>query len=238
MNASESWPMAESLAPELEPYLSEPKDGWQVLQHPLVYQVPYFPPMNAVVNRILRNKREQLLIAREGRNWQRYLMLHERPYRLNAFTVIESLLTDTHYWELLGDLWQDSENIWQNFPVWTSKMKSLRPERHNFMSKEDKERLDAMPKRLTIYRGGSARNRHGLSYSLDYDKALWFSRRLDCKDPMVYKRTVRKVDVFALLLSRDEQEVIIHPDIIKAGGGLNERASRFVSDGRGAVASG
>ena len=103
--------MSEELIPQLQPYLEDGVLGKQI-RHPLVYQVPLWS--NGSANRMYLQKKAEVKLALKEKEWNRFVFLHERPYRLQAFLEIQDQLTDTQYWRLLADSWIDTENAWQN----------------------------------------------------------------------------------------------------------------------------
>lgn len=195
---------------DLKPFLHQRSAlGWMVLQHPLVYSVPYTEDFNEHLNRIYEHKRKALDDSKDKKDYSHYVWLHERPYRLNAFQVIEQELSDESYWELLGRIWSDSENIWQYLPTWLLLLTSKRPGREAFMTEEGRRALADLPDTLTIYRGYQpGLNKEGLSYSLKKSKAKWFANRFGTKG-RIRTRTVKKSEVFAILLGRQEDEIIV-----------------------------
>ena len=59
---------------------------------------------------------------------------------------------------------------------------------------------------------------HGLSWTLDREKALWFANRWLCfkrRRPIVLQTVVRKMDVVAHFAERNEQEIAAHPNIAR-----------------------
>lgn len=209
----------EELHPELALHLV--KCGrFPALRHPLVYDVPYFSALNARHNKMLACKKKELEKAQQAGDLSSYVWLHERPYRLQAFTDFQGEITDKDYWETLGSIWIDSENIWQNLKGWKALLSSSHPEREFFMDDGDRAalaKLRAEKETVTVYRGHQGLNRNGLSWTLDRDKARWFSRRLlsGKKKGEVAERTVNLSDVFAYLGGRGEQEIIL----LKKGNG-------------------
>jgi hypothetical protein len=198
---------------DLTPYLVEGKP-FDMLQHPLVYGVPYHSQMNNHYNRQLEQKKERLTEALKTKDVWSYVFLHERPYRLNAFCEFIEVkhVKSSAYWQMLGAIWEDSENIWQNLNVWKRMLKSERPQRQFFMEDSEREALKKLPTQFTVYRGClKGLNEEGLSWTLDKAKAEWFSTRYrrNGEQPCVHTKTVRRKDVFAHLLGRNESEVII-----------------------------
>lgn len=201
------------LHPELAEYLTygQPFD---MLRHPLVYGVPYSEQMNNYYNKQLEMKKTATAEALRDGDLSRYVFMHERPYRLDAFTefVASRIVTDKNYWEMLSSVWVDSENIWQHMEQWRMLLGSFRPGKRFFMSKDERQALQQMPSRFPVYRGCvRGQNEDGLSWTLDRTRAVWFSKRLnhDGDAPCVREKIVRKKDVFAYLNGRNEDEIIV-----------------------------
>jgi hypothetical protein len=165
------------------------------------------------------NKRYEMLKADLEKSLQeekpfRYVFQHERPYRLNALCdyIEKKTIKGGDYWELLGAVWTDSENIWQNLPIWKRLLRSERPHKFRFMDEDERKALKELPSQLTVYRGCTAGlNENGLSWTLDKDKAAWFASRFLTKSqkPCVHTKTISRKKVFAYLTGRNESEVII-----------------------------
>lgn len=199
------------LHPELKQRLFESFGGFPYISHPLVTGI-FLEGLAENYNQQLLSKRSYLQKCFDTKNWNQYVFTHERPYRLNAFVEIQKHLTDTEYWKLLGRIWSDSENIWQEKSAWKRCLKSKRQGREFFMSERDRNFLKSLPDELTIYRGYTKGcNRDGFSYTLSRDKAVWFSNRFQNKKLKagLITRVVRKEDVFAYIDSRNEKEIII-----------------------------
>lgn len=199
--------------PELDKELQDAiyeGENFNMIRHPLVNTVYSGKPTNRMMNRILAEKKKQLEIAIAEGNFAKYVFMHERPYRLGAFDnwVNDIQFPDgKEYWEVLRDIWTDSENIWQNKLIWRKRLTALYPDREFFMTEDERQLLAAMPDRLTIYRGCKDNNKSGYSWTLDIDVAKWFSKRFKGKANVLTK-TVLKEDVFAYVTSRNEQEII------------------------------
>lgn len=195
---------------DLVPYLCN-TSAFQMLRHPLVYSVPYHPQLNAIINKQYKQKKNAVEEAKRDKKFSSYIFLHERPYRINAFSDMSKLMNDKEYYETLSHIWIDSENIYQNKDLWKSLMKEkdrVRAKRH-FMSKEDQKYFDSLPDIITVYRGyDPGKNKVGFSYSLSEEKAEWFAKRFN-KNGMVVKRKISKLKIFAYTNSRNEQEIII-----------------------------
>lgn len=206
----------EELDAELAPYLNEADMGWQVVQHPLVFAVPYMRGMNAYYNEQLRQKKIALERALQERNWGSYIYLHERPYRIHAFLDLIVEMEDDEYWKNLGDIWSDSENLWQMRAIIPTLLNSKRPGKENLMSLQEREFYKTLPEEFIIYRGHQTINRSGWSWSLSHLTARWFARRLTEEgNAHVAVAICQKKDIHAVVLSRNEFEVIVDPEKLK-----------------------
>lgn len=198
------------LNPELKPYYIV-QNGIPMIKHPLVFSIFHTDIQNYIINKQFEWKKKEVKEALRKGKWGSFIFLHERPYRLEAFASIAHKIKDSKvYWDILGDIWVDSENIWQNKDVWKYFLENG-PERNKeyFMSMEDREVFKSLPDKITVYRGYQPRkNKGGFSYTLSKEKAEWFAKRFG-KDGKVITREVNKKDVFAYKNSRNEQEIII-----------------------------
>ena len=199
----------EELHPDLVPYISEGILGRQ-LRHPLVYQFGMMG--NGWANAYYLQKIGDAKKALDNKKYDTYVWLHERPWRIEAFQEIEHLLSDTEYWELLADIWTDTENQWQNYQEWIHLIGSERPSRHYLMEEDEFNTLLALPETVTIYRGATVGvNENGLSWTLDKSVAQWFSTRSERDgEPIVLEKTVAKSDIIAVFTGRGESEVIVN----------------------------
>lgn len=212
----------EDLDPELEPYLEEDGAlGMPMIRHPLVYSIAHHEQLNALVNRQLKAKLEELDRAVAERNYTRFVYLHERPYRIDAFGKLLAFcdVNDHEYWTLLGDIWTDSENVWQNIELWRRYLSSDRPYRTDMMGMEEINCLyQDLDDTVTIYRGYTERGTAmGLSWTVNHITAKWFARRLSQPDEKLYLATgqVDRTDVLAYFDGRSETEVVVLPENVR-----------------------
>lgn len=216
----------EELVTELKSFVTSGPLGL-ALYHKLIHEPIYHEEMNSYYNQMFAQKKISIEKALKEENWSLYVWLHERPYRLEAFiecvprifelsmTVEEKREKYKIYWELLGDIWTDSENIWQFQKYWkhllgnNEDLDRFRPNKEYFMSEADRQVFKNLPEELTIYRGyHPGKNRNGFSYSLDKKKAEWFATRFNKRGGKVLTLKVKKSDVFAYTNARNEKEII------------------------------
>lgn len=202
----------EDLCDELMTYYREAGNGntFATVRHPLVFSVPHFDGSNALLNKQLEVKKQAAKQMMEEKDYAGYIFLHEKPYRYDSFREVCEKLSDQLYWEMLADVWTNSENIWQNRNGWIQLLSESRPGKNQFFM-DDEERLtyNALSDVVTCHRGYTpGKNMNGISYTLSYEKAQWFANRFS-KNGKVITLKVPKIKIFAYLSGRNEQEVII-----------------------------
>jgi hypothetical protein len=186
------------------------------IHHPFVISPIYTPYLNAHLNNLFAYKTEAARRALEERNFDHYIQLHERPYRLDALLEIAQSLDDKDYWSLLGVVWVDSENIAEGRKQWQVLLGSARPERIEMMrSVSDRELYGSLPddQPITIWRGtNDAEEEFGFSWTLDIDRAMWFAKRnalIHGGERMLLKAEVFKPSIIATFEHRGESEVLV-----------------------------
>lgn len=81
-------------------------------------------------------------------------------------------------------------------------------DKQSLMTAKEYERYSGLPKHLTLYRGVSKdRNPSGLSWTMNYEKALWFANRFG--KGYVLTGDANSADVLAYFNRRDEEEIVI-----------------------------
>lgn len=216
----------EDLHPELVPWLDDDGPLGPTLKHPLVFSITYAPQLNAMLNRSFLAKQEAVRAAKAAGRWDEAVFLYERPYRLDAFAALSWNLKGPDYWELLGDVWSDTENAWQNYGRWRD-MLTADPEGRVMMSTPDERcvftltpEVGGLAPRTRIYRGyHHDSGLEGFSWTLDKARARWFAQRLrdDDTDPpaRIASGWVARENVIAYLNGRDEQELVVLPEHVE-----------------------
>ena len=217
----------EELHEDLRPYV-QAEEHWTTLKHPLVYQVPYHEALNRQSNLMYAHKLEALAAAQDADNFAKVVWLHERPYRVDAFLDQAWQMGDQEFWELAGQIWVDTENCWQNFGAWREIFEADRDGREYLMDETERDALQKLPARLTVYRGFTSpderpeahykNNRlHSFSWSLERDRALFFAKRYANNTNLGYVAvaTVKRDDVIAHFLGRSEDEIVVLPESLK-----------------------
>jgi hypothetical protein len=206
----------EPLHEDLLPYFEEDGPIGPSLRSPLVYDVIGVRP--AYANWRYAQKKAALEDALANGKWHTAVFIHERPYRVDALLRIVTehgdAIDDATYWSLVGSVWVDSENVWQNRAEWDVVFHGLREhdEAHHMMDDDERATLAQLPDRIKVYRGAVDQvNDDGLSWTLDEAKAQWFARRFDrgLGTAVVVHGWVAKEDVLAYFSGRGESEIVV-----------------------------
>lgn len=208
------------LKDELMPYVQRHPALGQVLQHPLVYFVPYFEHFAAYANEMLRHKQAALENAIENKDWSQVVFLHERPWRCDAFDAHAERMDHHDYWSLLANVYTDSENIDEKFGVWDRLLSADRPGREAFMKAEEALFLASLPERIRVFRGGIDRTVSDFSWSVDERVAAWFAQRAVSLSGrsgpgVVLEGWVNKADVIGYKNNRNEAEIVVSPSQVE-----------------------
>jgi hypothetical protein len=145
-----------------------------------------------------------------ARDWLGYLLLVDRRDRLASFLDIKDRMTDAQYWQMLGDLWTDTEVPGRWKGVWLGLFDSKRTNRHALMSPEEHAALAALPSRVQLYRGAPPHYARGMSWTTDSGVAHWFANRFQ-NGGVVYTAKVEKSEFLGYFLARKEFEAVINP---------------------------
>lgn len=206
----EVYSYGEDLLPELK---SSIIDGGlynrKSIQHPLVIgDIGIIP--NSDYNKQFIRKQERLKEFENDKNFESYLFLMEKPFRVKSFSELvkqnKIKRLSKKYWKILSFLWTDSENIFQNKELWDDLLKD-KTNSHFFMSKKDLNFFNSLENEFMVYRGYTHWE-NGYSYSLDRERAVFFANRFG-QNGKVKEMLVKKEDVFAYTNSRQENEIVI-----------------------------
>ena len=204
----------EELDRELLPFLGESSFG-PVLKAPLVFMVPYLPQLAAIANHAYRTKRAAVARAEADGRWERVLWLHEKPYRMTVFLRVRDRMTDRDYWQSLGSLWLETENLHEDQDEWVAALTADRPGRARWLMDEgERTVLAGLDAEVTVYRGFRRTGRHlAPSWTLDRARAEWFARRAIGATGHGYLATVTlpKASVVAYFGGRGEREIVLDP---------------------------
>jgi hypothetical protein len=215
----------ESLDPELAENIVVIR-GVTFLKHPMLFVPLYVPGVqDGQLNEVLRRKkeaREQMLD--EGAWWQYVFLIYERPYQLDALLDVADQIGDAEFWDLVGDVWRDTENAYEQYDLWYEVFHLDRACREEMMNAEEQEFLAKQPDQIKVYRGaatsldGAYDAADGFAWTLRKSKARWFAERFrslfesEGAVPEILTARVEKKNVVAYFDGRGEREILVLPE--------------------------
>jgi hypothetical protein len=211
-------PRTERLLVALQRCLHSGAQGME-LRHPLVTR-PYNARFNGLYNRQYQDRVAALRQAKASRNWERFVWLHERPYRVTEFRRIARRLDDDQYWRMLAQVWVDAGESFAQRELWTELWTADRYYREQVMTDDEHDALAILPESspglVTIYRGcADAETINGLSWAVSRRQASAYATRFATPDqtPVVATATIAKSDVQAYFVERkpNEAEIVALP---------------------------
>jgi hypothetical protein len=140
---------------------------------------------------------------------QRLALLASSYTRLPTIIDLWFRMDRDQWLTLLGDNWSVCDNVgahWRWLQMLLPKVGPVLP----MMDTDERAAWDALPDRMTIYRG---QRRRQLGASWSFDRAIAerfpFLHRYSGGDPILVTAEVRKRDVLAIKLDREESEAIV-----------------------------
>jgi hypothetical protein len=206
----------ESLHCELKKHYVPSSIGMMV-HHPLIISQLFQKGCFGLVNQQYLTRKQAVTDAKTEKKWHDFVFLHERAYRCETFKQIQDDLSDTDYWNILGDIYIDSESVHSNLAFFKSTLCSPRPCREQIMNTQERRYLARLSERLTIYRGCWSAKGTGWSWTLDPKKAKWFALRFYEAfggRPTVLVGEVGKNNVIAYFSRRKEKEIVVNPKTV------------------------
>lgn len=175
------------------------------------------PAMHGLLNARYLSVRAAADKAWDANEFEKYIMLHEKPYRLDAIHEVADFVTGEKLAELVGAHWVHSENIWEQQGEWAALWIEARDKGHleHAMDEEERKALDALPGTVNVYRGFNRPGRDaGLSWTINREQAEWFARRYGDEEfgPHVAEGTAQRESILAHFNVRSEDEVVILPE--------------------------
>jgi len=135
-------------------------------------------------------------------------------YKPTFFESIKEYLSEKDFAEILVDFWAAygiTNASKTKFLLWFREAN-----RSYLMNKGEQKTYNALPDKVTIYRGVSdPKYKYGFSWTIDKRIALWFANRYEEKGACVYECIVDKKDIICYLEIRNEKEAIIEPSVLK-----------------------
>lgn len=141
--------------------------------------------------------REQVKATIEESDLRGICLMLNKPYILTFISYIESMLSDEELGMILGTFWTAIENITGDSNVNGMEIVKWfkRADKKSLMNEEELLVYESLPEEVTVYRGVTSYNRKkekALSWTLDYEKAVWFANRFSTGTGEVWTMTVPK----------------------------------------------
>jgi hypothetical protein len=188
---------------------------FDAIKHPLVYSLPHSDNQNKMVNERYLKVKQRLERAEKEKDYHTCVWLHERPHRVDAFCKYRNFFSSKEYWSILGAIWTDTENAWQSYNIWLMLWSRNIPDSFECMDEEEKEIFLNLPDYVQAWRGCMFRNRHGMSWTLNLEKARFFANRYGNDKPLIYEAVIPKSSILAYFNGRNESEIVVKPKTFK-----------------------
>jgi hypothetical protein len=129
--------------------------------------------------------------------------------RMDEILKFRNELIRPDWLALLGEGWPRCDNLIMYYGLLRRILKTIGPLR-TMMTPQENAAYDALPEKITIYRGCGQANMMGMSWTLDKEIANSFphTNRYRVPDPPLVTSTVFKRKVLAFKRGRDEDEII------------------------------
>lgn len=165
---------------------------------------------NALLNLQFKAAEERYHKLIERGNYQSAIFATTRPYRTLVLDELAVNMTPQQYWAAVGAVWVDQENPSDFTQEWRKRFLQDIPHRELIMQKDEREEYQQLPDTLVVYRAGYDWQppAQGLAWTLDQSVAQWFARRYKADRP-IYAATILKQYTVALILRRNEREIIV-----------------------------
>ena len=147
------------------------------------------------------------------------VLLTSSFFRMRKFYQYKEYFTGEKYWNTLLHSYQTSDNNRHNQTILKELFNSDEPGKDSIMTFEERKFLKNLPDEVTIYRGMTVDEQQsgdfGISWTLDkkvgekFINSYW--RNLDTNhiaERTIHELKIKKEKIIAVLLSRDEMEVI------------------------------
>lgn len=197
------------LCPELKDCIVDIGNGIRLIKNKFLTTI-YIRSENDedLYNKPYRVRRELAQKYLEEENFDSFIFIHERPFRLEALVEVLFSIKKEDLFRIVEYVWTDSEDPCVNLEVW----KYIFNYCEELGVLEDSKR--DLPEKFTIYRGTRAGIEDiGISWTLDASVAKVFSERFYTKrtdkQPIVKVKEVKKEDIFLFTDARGEKEVIL-----------------------------
>lgn len=151
----------------------------------------------------------------KAKNPTALFMMINKPYAMLFVKLASPFLSRKDFLVLLADAWVRSEAPNRDPNITKGQLVEMfkSADQNDLMTKEERFALDRFDDPVAICRGVTPYNENdllALSWTLNRDKARWFSERFGEKGK-VYEAEIRKQYILAFFSGRGEDEVVVDP---------------------------
>ena len=151
--------------------------------------------------------------------FQRIQPPKRKPYRLAFLKYAQPHIEEKEFAQLLGLCWIQTEAPNQDVNVSQKEFVEMfqKASAEDLMNLDERRKLAELPDEIEIYRGVTEKNKDNIfamSWTMKQETAEWFAKRFKGKGK-VYRAKIRKEDILAVFLGRNESEVIVDPKNLK-----------------------
>ena len=183
-----------------------------------------------------KNGREMLDITSSEENrmqWRKYLdkridqaesvfqicCMMNKPYLLTFLKYAQPHIEQKEFAQLLGLCWMQTEGPNQDVNVSQKEFVEMfqKASAEDLMNLDEHRKLAELSDEIEIYRGVTEKNKDNIlamSWTMKQETAEWFAKRFKGKGK-VYRAKIRKEDILAVFLGRNESEIIVDPKNLK-----------------------
>lgn len=138
------------------------------------------------------------------------ILVHKDSYEsLEVIVSLHARMERKEWLKFLGETWSGCDNIWSQRKTLKTLLGTKGPI-HEMMDDDELEAFEKLPDVITVYRGCGPMNKIGASWSLKREvaEAFPFRPKYMIKYPALVTGEVKKKNIIALKLDREEHEVI------------------------------
>lgn len=146
-------PEPEALHPELAACVVRRPGRLATLEHPLIIQSPYIPPLASYVNGLFLSLSKRAAALLENGAYSQWLELHAARFRLPVLVKSAERVDHGPYWELLASLYRGEAPACDGPEgLWLRAITSDKPLRHRFMTREEQRIFASLPPLIQVWR--------------------------------------------------------------------------------------
>lgn len=200
-----------------------------IVQHPFIDNIHVCEPRTGKMLNLsnpedYKGYRDKFVEFMTSGDIYRVLSLIRPAWLMTWFKYCSQHMSTEDYGKFLAHCWVRQENPNQdvNVPLRLAIKFFRKAEKRHLMEPDEYKVYKDMPDSITVYRGvAKGRERYGLSWTGNREKAEWFMGRFG-EGGMLLRATVSKKDILAYFNSRSEEEVVV--DVVKIKGNVEEVA--------------